>query len=82
VTVINLEISNLKGTIPTELGELQLLNSLYLNENTLSGPIPTQLGGIPTLTTLFDSHLLVLLLFKEFVCVIFLNHVFRLRFQH
>ena len=42
----------LSGPIPTELGRLTDLESLYLNNNDLTGPIPTELGRLADLRTL------------------------------
>lgn len=39
----------LTGGIPTEMGQLLLLETLVLNENALTGAIPTELGQITTL---------------------------------
>ena len=36
--------NSLTGTIPSELGSLTRLSSLYLNDNQLSGSLPSQLG--------------------------------------
>ncbi|XP_050124144.1 receptor-like protein 3 [Malus sylvestris] len=38
---INLAGNNIDGSIPIEIGQLQLLTALYLNDNNFSGQIPT-----------------------------------------
>ncbi len=52
VTSIKLPENQLKGTLPTELGNLTGLTTLNLNKNQLSGSIPPQLGSLTSLTTL------------------------------
>ncbi len=44
--------NRLKGTIPTELGQLTSLTSLDLNNNRLTGTIPTELGKLISLEKL------------------------------
>ncbi|XVF72230.1 hypothetical protein PTKIN_Ptkin12aG0103400 [Pterospermum kingtungense] len=41
---LQLPSANLTGSLPRELGELSMLQSLYLNINSLSGTIPLELG--------------------------------------
>ncbi|KAK4781470.1 hypothetical protein SAY86_015572 [Trapa natans] len=41
---LQLPSANLSGTLPRELGEFSLLQSLYLSINSLSGPVPLELG--------------------------------------
>ncbi|KAE8668784.1 putative kinase-like protein TMKL1 [Hibiscus syriacus] len=41
---LQLPSANLTGSLPRELGEFSLLQSLYLNFNSLSGTIPLELG--------------------------------------
>ena len=40
------------GPVPSELGELNVLKVIKLDENTLTGPIPTQIGNIGGLVSL------------------------------
>ncbi|KAE8699540.1 putative kinase-like protein TMKL1 [Hibiscus syriacus] len=41
---LQLPSANLSGSLPRELGEFSMLQSLYLNINSLSGTIPLELG--------------------------------------
>ena len=50
VTELNLEYNDLKGTIPTEIGNLQALEKLSLAFNDLTGTIPTEIGNLQSLT--------------------------------
>ena len=52
VNVLSLEINNLTGSIPPELGSLAHLEFLVLHNNRLTGPIPPELGRLPNLTEL------------------------------
>ena len=52
VSDLSLDDNQLSGGIPTELGNLSNLRSLYLNYNQLSGEIPTELGNLSNLGTL------------------------------
>lgn len=36
--------NNIDGSIPTEIGKMIHLETLYLNDTSLTGPIPTELG--------------------------------------
>ena len=49
VTEIDLGKTNLRGTIPPELGNLSELRVLKLNKNNLTGTIPPELGGLTAL---------------------------------
>ena len=49
---IVLTSNNLTGTIPTELGNLPNLVTLYLSENNLTGSIPVEIGGLANLEEL------------------------------
>ena len=44
--------NSLDGEIPTELGDLKQLTTLYLHNNNLDEAIPTELGGLANLVTL------------------------------
>jgi hypothetical protein len=44
--------SNIKGSIPQALGDLQQLTYLNLNDNQIEGSIPETLGGLQQLTIL------------------------------
>ena len=52
VTTLNLADNQLKGSIPTELGDLASLQHLSLWRNQLTGPIPVELGNLASLTGL------------------------------
>ncbi|XP_022867945.1 leucine-rich repeat receptor-like serine/threonine-protein kinase BAM3 [Olea europaea var. sylvestris] len=49
---MDLSTCGLDGSIPPELGNLRLLDTLFLYINRLSGPIPKQLGNLTSLKTL------------------------------
>ncbi|KAJ9176545.1 hypothetical protein P3X46_011848 [Hevea brasiliensis] len=51
---LQLPSANLTGSLPRELGEFSMLQSLYLNINSLSGTIPLELGYS---SSLFDIDL-------------------------
>mmetsp|Transcript_2650 Transcript_2650/g.4035 ORF Transcript_2650/g.4035 Transcript_2650/m.4035 type:complete len:118 (+) Transcript_2650:3-356(+) len=52
--MMDLELSSnrLNGTIPSELGNLMQLATLYLHNNTLTGEIPSEIGKLTQLTKL------------------------------
>ena len=50
---LGLNNNRLTGQIPTELGNLTVMQSLYLHENQLSGTIPTELGQLTNLVSLY-----------------------------
>eukprot|EP00816_Leptocylindrus_hargravesii_P010442 CAMPEP_0196825990 /NCGR_PEP_ID=MMETSP1362-20130617/93378_1 /TAXON_ID=163516 /ORGANISM="Leptocylindrus danicus, Strain CCMP1856" /LENGTH=486 /DNA_ID=CAMNT_0042206519 /DNA_START=97 /DNA_END=1554 /DNA_ORIENTATION=+ len=52
VTSIELVYNSLIGTIPSELGQLDELEVISLNENKLSGTIPSEIGNLVKLTKL------------------------------
>ena len=56
VTVINEYNNNLTGTLPFEIGNLDSLNSLYLQQNHLYGSIPAEIGNLINLHTLDLSN--------------------------
>ena len=45
--------NRLSGPIPSELGNLANLDTLWLHDNRLSGPIPSELGNLANLDTLW-----------------------------
>ncbi|MBO1351433.1 MAG: putative Ig domain-containing protein [Hormoscilla sp. GUM202] len=49
VTKIELYNKSLSGKLPSELGDLSSLQSLYLDHNSLSGTIPSELGDLSNL---------------------------------
>jgi len=53
VTGLILTSQNLNGSIPAELGHLDALEHLRLNDNQLTGELPAQLGSLRRLRTLF-----------------------------
>ena len=53
VVKIRLYNNALSGSIPSMLGSLTNLTTLYLNDNSLSGSIPAELGKLINLTHLF-----------------------------
>ena len=57
VTRVNLNGLDLRGTIPSELGDLTQLTYLSLLKNHISGPIPPELGKLTNLIHLdFDEN--------------------------
>ncbi|KAI9086907.1 hypothetical protein K1719_031068 [Acacia pycnantha] len=46
---LNMSHNKLSGVIPDSLGNLQMLEFLYLNDNELVGEIPTSIGNLPSL---------------------------------
>lgn len=48
LVILDLADGRLTGTIPTEIGNLQLRH-LYLNNNALDGTIPSEVGGLSSL---------------------------------
>jgi hypothetical protein len=51
VTEINLKLNNLHGRIPPDIGLLESLRILSLDDNALSGPLPTSIGRLTRLAT-------------------------------
>ncbi|KAJ6423205.1 hypothetical protein OIU84_024191 [Salix udensis] len=47
--VFNISHNRLSGTIPNDLGKLQMLESLYLNDNQLVGDVPTSFSELISL---------------------------------
>ncbi|KAK3271918.1 hypothetical protein CYMTET_19756 [Cymbomonas tetramitiformis] len=45
-TNMQLEHNSLTGTLPTELGELTVMNEMQLQHNSLTGSLPTELGEL------------------------------------
>ena len=50
---INLSNNRLTGAIPTQLGRLTQLDTLFLMDNDLSGTIPSEIGKIKNLKGLY-----------------------------
>ncbi|XP_008226570.2 PREDICTED: receptor-like protein 2 [Prunus mume] len=50
--MIDLSKNNIVGDIPTEIGQLQLLQELYLDSNNFSGVIPDQVSNLKNLEIL------------------------------
>lgn len=55
VTEINLELNDLVGTIPSEIGDISRLINLRLNSNQIGGPIPNEIGQLTQLELLYLS---------------------------
>jgi Leucine-rich repeat (LRR) protein len=53
VTVIDLPLNGLSGSIPAEMGNLINLETLYLADDQLSGSIPAELGNLSNLRGLY-----------------------------
>ena len=51
VVAINLMFNNLKGYIPTSIGQLENLESLELSFNQITGTLPSAIGGMTQLKT-------------------------------
>lgn len=52
VTYLGLVINGLYGKLPSDIGKLSKLNTLYLYSNDLTGEIPSELWGMKALQTL------------------------------
>ena len=52
VTRVDLRNSGLNGRLPSELGNLDSLDWLYLSNNNLTGSVPSELGNLSKLTLL------------------------------
>ena len=52
VTGLRLEVNNLNGELPAEIGNLQMLRRLYLGFNPLHGSIPPEIGQLQQLEVL------------------------------
>ncbi|KAM2961377.1 hypothetical protein FF1_030956 [Malus domestica] len=57
--LIDLSSNNITGNIPSEIGQLQLLQELYLEDNNFSGNIPDQMSNLKKLEglALSENHL-------------------------
>lgn len=51
-----LDLNQLAGTLPTELGMLAALTTMKAQENALTGSIPTELGLLTRLTSMWISN--------------------------
>ena len=56
VIVIGLGGNQLKGEIPSSIGNLGSLQELYLSNNNLIGPIPSSIGSLPNLRSLWLNN--------------------------
>ncbi|RCV23863.1 hypothetical protein SETIT_5G039000v2 [Setaria italica] len=56
VTRVDLGNSNLSGSLVPELGHLEHLQYLRLNDNHLTGPVPRELTKISSLKVIFDNN--------------------------
>ncbi|KAJ1419605.1 Tyrosine-protein kinase, active site [Sesbania bispinosa] len=52
----DLSSNSLEGEIPPSMGNLSLLQRLYISNNNIQGSIPHELGFLKNLTTLYLSH--------------------------
>ena len=55
VRALDLSANNLSGEVPPEVGDLAMLDSLFLQDNGLTGRIPARLADTPNLKWLFLS---------------------------
>ncbi len=56
VTKLRLDINNLQGTLPAELGNLPELLDLDLSSNEIAGGLPVELGTLSKLQGLYLAH--------------------------
>ncbi len=56
VTEITLELNNISGELPSEIGDFPELITLGINSTDMSGTLPTELGQLTQLTTLLFTH--------------------------
>ena len=54
--LLGLDNNQLSGTLPTELGGMDLWHALMLNSNEFSGTIPTEYGLFQNLPVAFNLH--------------------------
>ncbi len=52
VSSLTLNANNLSGSLPTQIGDLDMLNTFSLYNNQLTGVIPTEIGNLTNLTVL------------------------------
>jgi Leucine-rich repeat (LRR) protein len=56
LTVIDLSMNQIGGTLLSGLGSMTALTFLSLDDNTLTGTLPSELGSLTALTELFLGH--------------------------
>lgn len=62
VQQLNLDMNNLKGTLPSSLGKLTKLISFQMSDNQLTGSIPSSIGNLANLIgfSLYNNQLTAL----------------------
>ncbi len=53
VTILSLHLNNLSGSLPSSIGNLAALQTIYLDHNALTGEIPSSIGRLTNLKILF-----------------------------
>ena len=66
VTQISLVSQGLVGTIPSSIGSLTLLQTLWIGNNRLSGSIPSSIGSLMGVMAAFSPSLTLWLLSHDF----------------
>uniref|UniRef100_A0A7N0VBF3 Protein kinase domain-containing protein n=1 Tax=Kalanchoe fedtschenkoi TaxID=63787 RepID=A0A7N0VBF3_KALFE len=56
ISVINLKLNNITGSIPTSISSCRVLERLYLGNNAMTGSIPDELTTLPDLSVVDLSH--------------------------